>query len=260
MRTNQISRGRVLITGASSGIGAALARKFAGEGFDLILNARRKEPMEELKVSYSGVDIQIITQDLSSQDGTKNLCRLIDDASLQVDILVNNAATALSESFMDSSIEKIERLTTLNMTTATRLIHHFLPGMTQRRSGRILNVASMASFHPVPSMALYAATKAYLLSLTESLAENLKGTGVSITALCPGMTATDALNKKLANSIPQFIIAQPDQVAEEGFDALMRHEVIRVPGEANKIAAAWGKHQPRWLMRSLGGLAAKLTQ
>ena len=85
-------------------------------------------------------------------------------------------------------------------------------------------------------MALYAATKAYLLSLTESLAENLKGTGVSITALCPGMTATDALNKKLANSIPQFIIAQPDQVAEEGFDALMRHEVIRVPGEANKIA------------------------
>ena len=85
--------------------------------------------MEELKVSYTGVDIQIITQDLSSQDGTKNLCRLIDDAGLQVDILVNNAATALSEPFMDSSIENIERLTTLNMTTtATRLVHHFLPG------------------------------------------------------------------------------------------------------------------------------------
>ena len=253
------SNGRVLITGASSGIGAALAVKFAAEDFDLILTARREDRLNKLKQELNNVDVFIVPMDLATDDGINQLCRAIEDAGLSVDVLVNNAAIFNQEPFSDASTETIMRIMSLNMTAVARLTHHFLPDMIKRRSGRILNVASLASFHPIPSMDLYAATKAFVLSMTESLAENLKGTGVSITALCPGLTDTDALDRRIARSVPPFLIAQAEQVATEGFDALMSQQVIRIPGEPNKLAAIWAQHQPRWLIRSLGGLASKLS-
>ena len=257
---NQTANGRALITGASSGIGAALARKFAAEGFDLVLTARREELLLALRQSMPDVDVMIISQDLASEAGIENLCQVIDASELQIDILVNNAAIMSPQPFQAITTDDIEKIMTLNMKAMTRLTHHILPGMLERRAGKILNVASLASFHPIPGMDLYAATKAFVLSLTESLAENLKGTGVSITALCPGLTDTDALDRDLAGTLPPFMVAQADQVAAEGFDALMRKQVIRIPGETNKIAAVWAHHQPRWLIRSLGGLAAKLIR
>ena len=130
--------------------------------------------------------------------------------------------------------------------------------MVQRGAGKILNVASVAAFQPVPSMALYAASKAFVLSLTESLSEELRGTGVSATALCPGLTRTDLVNDLHAQDVPPFMMSSTADVAREGYNALMANEVIRIPGVANQAAVTWAKHQPRWLVRGVGGLFARL--
>ncbi len=256
---NKHSRGRVLITGASSGIGAALAAKFAAENFDLILTARREGKLNELKEQLSSVNIMVLPMDLAEDDSADQLCLAVTEADLSVDILVNNAAIFSNQPFVSMTKQNITQMMALNMSSVVRLTHHFLPAMIKRRSGKILNVASLASLHPTPSMDLYAATKAFVLSLTESLAENLRDTGVSVTALCPGPTNTDALDQLIASSLPPFMITQAEQVANEGFDALMRQQVIRIPGRVNKLSATWAKHQPRWLIRSLGGLLAKAS-
>ena len=256
---NNRSKGRVLITGASSGIGAALAVKFAEEKFDLILTARREAKLNKLQQQLSNVNIKVLPMDLATDDGANRLCEAIEREGLTVDILVNNAAISSDVPFVKTTGENISQIMTLNMSSVVRLTHHFLPAMIKRRSGKILNVASLASFHPIPSMDLYAATKAFVLSITESLAENLKGTGVNVTALCPGPTNTDALNQRIASSLPTFMVTQAEQVAKEGFDALMRQQVMIIPGEANKLAATWAQHQPRWLIRSLGGLLANVS-
>jgi hypothetical protein len=117
----------------------------------------------------------------------------------------------------------------------------------------------VASFQPVPSLAAYAATKAYVLSLTESLSEELRGTGVTTTALCPGLTKTALLDEVQGFDVPAGIASSPAEVAREGVDALLGREVIRVPGIANQAALAWAKHQPRWLVRGLGGMLARIN-
>ena len=251
-------RGTVLITGASSGIGEAFARLFAAEGFDLVLTARRQARLEAL-ASELNVDVQVIAADLSTHEGVDALIASIEQASLTIDILVNNAGMMINSEFDKLTEADLQQTLSLNITALTRLTHHFLPGMLDRQSGRILNVASIAAFHPIPGMDLYAATKAYVLSLTESLSENLRGTGVFITALCPGLTATEMAEAAIADKLPPFMISTPEAVASEGFQALMNREVIRVPGNANRLALTWAQHQPRWLVRGLGGLASRLT-
>ena len=131
------SNGRVLITGASSGIGAALAVKLAAEDFDLILTARREDRLNKLKQELNNVDVFIVPMDLATDDGIDQLCRAIEDAGLSVDVLVNNAAISNQEPFGDASTETIMRIMSLNMTAVARLTHHFLPDMIKRRSGRI---------------------------------------------------------------------------------------------------------------------------
>ena len=254
------SKGWVLITGASSGIGAALARKFAAEEFDLILTARRSNKLYELKHELQNVKIVVLPMDLATDNGADQLCRDIEEAGLSVDILINNAAAISDLQFVDTTRQGLDQMMTPNMTSVAKLTHHFLPSMLKRRSGKILNIGSLASLHPIPSMALYAATKAFILSLTESLAENLKGTGVNVTALCPGPTNTAALDQRIASSLPPFMITEAEQVANEGFDALMSKEVIRIPGGINKLSATLAQHQPRWLIRSLGGLLTKVSK
>ena len=137
------------------------------------------------------------------------------------------------------------------------LTHHLLPPMIERGSGRILNVASLAAFAPVPSMSLYAASKAFVLSFTESLSEELRGTGVSVTTLCPGFTKTDLMMTFDGIELPPFIMSSAEEVAREGVEATMAREVIRVPGAANQAAVLWTKYHPRWLVRGLGGLVAR---
>lgn len=255
-----MSRGTALITGASAGIGEAFARHFAKEGFDLVLTARRGELLASLAKELSReVHVDTVTGDLSTDDGISALCRNIDALSRPIDVLVNNAGMMVQQDFSALTNDQIHQTIALNITAVTRLTHHFLAGMTQRQSGRILNVASVAAFHPVPGMDLYAATKAYVLSLTESLAENLRGSGVYATVLCPGLTATEMVDESIASVMPPFAISTPEDVAREGYQALMNREVVCIPGNANKAALAWAQHQPRWLVRGLGGLAARFT-
>lgn len=255
-----MSRGRALITGASSGIGESFARLFAEEGFDLVLTARRTSKLETLKTELSAtVAVDVFPADLSTNQGIAELTTAITTASLDIDVLVNNAGMMIEAEFTELTLPQLHETLTLNVTALTQLTHHFLPAMLAQKSGRILNVASVAAFHPVPGMDIYAATKAYVLSLTESLAENLRNTGVSATALCPGLTNTGMVNEGLSETMPAFAMSTPEEVAREGFDAMMNKEVIRVPGNANKLALTWAQHQPRWLVRGLGGLVSRIT-
>ncbi len=255
-----MSRGTALITGASSGIGEAFARLFAAEGFDLVLTARREEKLQALAADMPATtNVVVIPGDLSTSAGINTFCESVSSQSLEIDVLINNAGMMVEEEFAHLTSEQIERTITLNITALTQLIHKFLPAMKARKSGRILNVASVAAFHPVPGMDIYAATKAYVLSFSEALSENLRDTGISVTALCPGLTDTDMVDSSLAGTMPPFMMSRPDDVAREGFDALMNREVIRIPGNANRLALAWAQHQSRWLVRGLGGLANKLA-
>lgn len=253
-----MNKGTALITGASSGIGEELAREFSRRQFDLIITARRESNLLALAEELRGQSqVQVISCDLATTTGVNQLLEEIGDT--QVDVLVNNAGVAHSGNFAQQSSDEIDNLLNLNIVALTQLTHRILPQMLKRGAGRILNVASVASFQPVPSLAAYAATKAYVLSLTESLSEELKGTGISATALCPGLTKTALLDEVQGFDVPTGIASSPVDVAKEGFEAMSRREVIRVPGIANQAALAWAKHQPRWLVRGLGGMLARFN-
>ena len=248
-------KGTVLITGASSGIGESLARLFASHDFQLIITARDTSKLTALKDSLNEPDqIRIVTADLATQEG---LDHLIEEVKAErIDILVNNAGQMLWGKLQDNDTDTIDQLIELNIRTLTLLSHHFLKGMIEHGSGRILNVASVAGFQSIPAMGLYAASKAYVLSLTESLSEQLDNTGVSVTALCPGITDTPS-TEKLINEIPPFIVSSADEVALAGFEALMAGETVCIPGVAHKTAVAWAKLQPRSVVRRIGGLVAR---
>jgi short-subunit dehydrogenase len=160
--------------------------------------------------------------------------------------------------------ERHQDLIDLNVSGLTSMLAHFVPPMVARGHGRILNVASIAAFQPVPSLATYAATKAYVLSLTESLSEELKGTGVSITALCPGNTATNILCKakksgsKLAQ-LPGFLIGNAEALAMEGYEACVKGDVIRVPGVLNLATILASRATPKWLLRRISGGVVRKT-
>lgn len=257
-----MNKGTALITGASSGIGEALSHRFAERGHELIITARRKDKLEALAETLMAghdAEVHVIACDLAQPDGPGELADAVAALGLTVDILVNNAGVAYTGNFQDLDEATVDMLLDLNIVALTKLTHAFLPGMIARGSGRILNVGSVASFQPVPSMSLYAASKAFVLSLTEGLSEEVRGTGVSVTALCPGLTRTEMVESLQAEGIPAFMMSSPAEVAREGYDALMNREVIRVPGLANQAAVTWAKFQPRWLVRGLGGLMSRIN-
>ncbi len=254
-----MSKGTVLITGASSGIGAALAKQFAQHDYDLVITARREKNLQELKDSiHRDINIEIIKCDLTDPNGPDDLIKTIEANGIDIDILINNAGISVPGKFDELDQQDIDNLLSLNVRALTFLTRHYVATMILRVSGRILNVASVAAFQPVPSMDVYAASKAYVLSLTESLSEELRGTGVSVSALCPGLTQTEMVDSLGAQNSPPFLLSSADDVAKEGFDALMAREVIRIPGIANQAAVTWAQHQPRWLIRGLGGLFSRL--
>lgn len=254
-----MSKGTVLVTGASSGIGAALAKQFAKNDYDLVITARREKNLQKLKDSLdSDINVEIVKCDLANPSGADELIKAIETSHIDIDILINNAGIAVTGKFDELDQKGIDDLLSLNILALTRLTRHYLKTMIQRGSGRIMNVASVAAFQPVPSMNVYAASKAYVLSLTESLSEELRGTGVSVSALCPGLTRTKMVDSLGAQNSPPFLVSSAEDVAKEGYDALMAREVIRIPGLANQAAVTWAQHQPRWLIRGLGGLFSRL--
>ncbi|MFT4519052.1 MAG: short-subunit dehydrogenase [Halioglobus sp.] len=256
----------VLITGASSGIGEALAMKFAEDGYSLVLVARSEDKLQALarqleKKTVGRVWVE--AADLSHRGSAKKLAATIARQGVEVDILVNCAGVLEHGRFVDLGSNTQQNMIDLNVSGLTNMLHHFLPPMVTRGKGRVLNVASIAAFQPVPSLAAYAATKAYVLSLTESLVEELSGTGVSITALCPGVTATNmyanAQEKSGGLEIPDYAVGDVDDVAAQGYRACLKGDAICVPGAINLAATVAGRATPRWILRRISGVMGRYT-
>lgn len=257
-----------LITGASSGIGEALAECFANAGFELVLVARNVEKLKSLSKELSrqhGVKCQVASSDLSQPGAAQKLAASMKRAKRPIDVLVNCAGLLHFGSFVQMPVQYHQSMIDLNITGLTTMIAHFSPAMVERGYGRVLNVASIAAFQPIPSLATYAATKAYVLSLPESLSEEFKGTGVSMTALCPGITATNMLASAKAernqlSKLPGFLIGDARTVAREGFDACMRADVIKVPGVINQATILAGRATPKWLLRRFSGAMSRTVK
>jgi len=264
-RKSDHGRRTALVTGASSGIGEELARCFAKGGFDLVLVARSVDKLRMLASelqSAHGVAVRVQPADLALPGAAAALAQALRRKRVTVDVLVNNAGVLEQAPFCDMPPSRHQELIDLNVSGLTAMLAQFVPDMRQRGWGRVLNVASIAAFQPVPKLATYAATKAYVLSLTESLSEELKGSGVSVTALCPGITATQMIsraaesNEKLSR-LPAFLVGDAAEVAAEGYRACMRSEVIKVPGLVNLAGTLAARATPKWLLRRLSGVVAR---
>ena len=264
-RTRKSHAGTALITGASSGIGEALARRFAREGHPLVLVARSVDRLDALAAELTaahGVSVAVRPADLARPDAARGLAAALKRRRIGIDVLVNNAGVLQHGAFTATPPERHQALIDLNVSALTAMLAQFLPPMCMRGSGRILNVASIASFQPVPGLAIYAATKAYVLSLTESLSEELKGSGVTVTALCPGITATHMLtaaaegNARLGK-LPAFLVGDAGQVADAGYRACMQGQTICVPGAVNEAVTLAARAAPKWLLRRVAGKLAR---
>jgi uncharacterized protein len=254
-----------LITGASSGIGAALARCFARDRHRLVVVARGEDRLHALADALRAAHrtrVDVLPADLTRPGAAAALASALRRKRRRVDVLVNNAGVVEQGAFSAIPAERHQQLIDLNVSALTAMLAAFIPAMVARGHGRILNVASIAAFEPVPGLATYAATKAYVLSLTESLAEELRGSGVSVTALCPGITATAMLggavarNRKLAQ-LPGFLIGDVDEVAAAGYRACLGAEVIAVPGAINQAVTLAAGATPKWLLRRIAGVLGR---
>ncbi len=264
-RKSEHSGRTALITGASSGIGEELARCFAKGGFELVLVARSADKLQaladELEAAHA-VAVRVQPADLSVPGAAAALAKALQRKHVAVDVLVNNAGVLEQGAFGDIEAQRHQQMIDLNVSGLTAMLTQFLPGMRERGWGRVLNVASIAAFQPVPTLATYAATKAYVLSLTEALSEELKGSGVTISALCPGITATQMVsrateaNDKLGK-LPAFMIGDAAAVAAEGYRACLNGEVIRVPGVLNLAGTLAARATPKWLLRGLSGAVTR---
>ena len=251
--------GTVLVTGASAGIGRELALFFAERGHDLIVVARRQTELEQLAdeiLQETEREATVLPADLLAPSAAESLLEQVEELGLEVDVLVNNAGVLEAGAFVEQDFARIERMLQLNVLALTSLAHRCLGPMVERGTGRILNVASLGAFQPVPGIAAYAATKAYVLSLTEALSQELRGTGVTVSALCPGVTDTDMVSgasEQVDMDVPPGLAMTPRAVAEAGYRACMAGRVIEVPGVANELVANWTRFQPRWLVRGVAG-------
>ncbi len=255
-----VDRSTVLITGASSGIGYELAKVFAAHGHDLIVTARREDRLQQLAESLpEGQRIRVVPVDLARAKGPNKLVAQLEDAGCSVDVLVNNAGCAATGLFQSQNAQRLKDMLQLNVRAVTLLTHALLPGMVERGRGRILNVASVAGFQGVPGMSVYSATKAFVLAFTEGLSEDLRDTGVTATALCPGPTRTEMVDDVKALELAGPFLASAREVATEGYRACMNGEVICVPGLANKALVGWMQYQPRWMVRLLSGALSRST-
>jgi len=249
-----------LITGASGGIGKELARAFARDGWDLVLVARNERRLMSLAHELTTVDciqVQVVVIDLTDADAPERLRAHLETSGITVDCLVNNAGFGDFGDFVDIPEERLLSMIELNVLTLAQLTYLCAIDMKARGHGYILNLGSIASFFPGPKMALYYATKAFVLSLTEALAEELRPYGVTVCALCPGPTSTSFdKNARMAQS-PLFKedrAASAEEVAAFGYRALMAGKVVAVPGALNRLGVFGVRLAPRVVVRKLVGL------
>jgi short-subunit dehydrogenase len=261
---NASARPLALVTGASSGIGADLARELAKDGHDLVLAARRVEPMNKLaeELKALGAKTTVIASDLSKPGASAALVADLGARGLIVDVLINNAGLGDNNLFHEEDPGRIGEMIQVNMVALTELTRLLLPGMVQRRRGRLMLVASTAAFQPGPFMAVYCATKAYVLSLGEAIRYELNGTGVSVTVLCPGATTTEF--SKVANTDTMMLFKSSmiqrmtsAAVARQGYQAFKSGRAVLITGWFNKVGAFSTRISPRGTVVALTGRLLK---
>ncbi|HET9428791.1 MAG TPA: SDR family oxidoreductase [Allosphingosinicella sp.] len=246
-----MTRPVTLITGASAGLGAEFARQCAARGEALVLAARRRDRLEALKAQIGG-DIHVTAADLSEAGAAESLMAQIAAEGLFVETLINNAGFGGGGPFARQPLERQREMIDLNVRTLTELCHLALGPMLERGQGAILNVASTAAFQPGPGSAVYFATKAYVLSFTEALHQELKGSRIKVSALCPGPTATE-FGEVAGYTGPALERFKADAlgVVKAGLDGLDRNHAIVIPGFANKAGAQASRFLPRSAVRRI---------
>jgi uncharacterized protein len=255
-----------VVTGASAGIGREIARLLGAEVSTLILVARRQDRLEELsaELTRGRSDLRVLSRavDLTDRAETRRMLDGLEREGIGVDVFINNAGLGIQGLFEQRDWSKIEQMLELNMVSATHLLHWMIPPMVARGFGAILNVGSTAGMVPYPGMAAYGATKAYLNQLSESLRAELAGTGVVVTALCPGPVATEfqeVAGSEGKNPLPKFAWVSARACAEEGLSALKKGKARVVPGPARALSAL--EAVPKPLLRpALARMGAKIRR
>lgn len=251
----KMNKNTVLVTGGSGGIGLCLAREFAKAGNDIILVSSNEERLCRAKAELDrdfDVDVCYFAEDLASHGGAEKLYERVNAAKKTVDILINNAGFGDYAEFVESNWEKQERMVTLNITCLMRLCHLFGSDMKKRGSGRMLNVASCAAFVPGPYMSVYYASKAFVLSFSEALYEELKEYGVYVTALCLGPTETGFTTASSMEKCTMFKKIKPDTpeaVAKTGYRAVMRRRAVKFHGLPTCFISLASRLAPRFIVR-----------
>jgi uncharacterized protein len=246
-----------LITGASSGIGEAMVRHLGEAGIPQVIVARRVDRLHELAAGYQ--EVEVLAADLTTADGVAKVARRITDTP--IDLVVNNAGFGTSGEFHTLDPDRLDDEVALNVAALTRISRAALGVMVPRGRGFLLNVSSVASFQPAPKLAVYAATKAFVTSLTESLHEEVRGTGVHVTALCPGLTRTEFQSVSNSDSYtaqyPSMAWLSAADVAEAGLQDVAKGRALSVPGVLYKAMVAASGVTPRGLARRVASLVQR---
>ncbi|MEM9540048.1 MAG: SDR family oxidoreductase [Cyanobacteria bacterium P01_E01_bin.42] len=232
-----------LVTGASSGIGMELARLHATKGGDLVLVARREEALNALKTELEnahGIKAEVIVTDLAQPDSAEKIFAATEAAGIQIEILINNARFGGHGKFYERDLAKDQAMMQVNMVSLVNLTHLYLQGMVDRNSGKILHVASTAGFLPGPLQAVYYATKAFVLSFSQAIAQELADKNVTSTVLCPGAVATGfvAAGDLEGNSLWENA-ASPESVAKCGYEAMMKGELVKINERSLSFMLNW---------------------
>jgi len=254
---NSTTKGWAVVTGASSGIGTVFSRELAGRGHPVLLVARRRERLDALakEIGDAGGRAEALVADLGTPEGVRAVVARATE--LDIDYLVNNAGFGESSHYLESSVERELACIRLNVEAVVELTHRLLPGMVARKRGTILNIASVIAFQPVPYFATYAATKAFVLSYTESVAYELRGSGVRVVAVCPGPVTTEfeaiSGNSKFQRSVPSLT---PEAVVSAALRAGERGKIVAVVGFVNRLLSVVNQLLPRAVVRrNMAGFA-----
>lgn len=248
----------VLITGASSGFGAEFAKIFAKDGYNLVITARSTEKLEQLKSNIErdyGVDVFVFTKDLSLPSAPQEIFEFTQQKGISVDVIVNNAGFGDLGEFAKSDLSRQQQMIDLNISALVNLTHLYLPHMLKKGNGKILNVASIAGFMPGPGMSVYYATKAFVLSFSDALATELKGTGVTVTALCPGPVNTGFAKEAGFKNKNILFSGKEDgkavRVSRYGYKAMQKGKAVALPDVACKAAAFAVRVVPRGVVKNV---------
>jgi short-subunit dehydrogenase len=249
-----------LVTGASSGIGEVMAGMLADAGVATVAVARRADRLHALAARHPGM-IEVLVADLATHAGQELVANRVDDPTRPIDLLVNNAGFGTNGLFSELDPDRLGEEIELNVAALTRLSHAALAAMIPRRRGFVLNVSSVASFQPAPRLAVYAATKAYVTSLSESLHEEARPHGVHVTALCPGLTKTEfqrvSNTDVYADQFPAIAWTSPETVARTGLEAVAANRAVSVPGRQYKLMSAATNSMPRWVRRRVSSVVQR---